>query len=95
MMMGGKTIHPSVAMYRLMGQQKINERNNPPEDNYSSDERMREVARRQVSDRMKATSLNASTPFGPVEGEFNTRPDGSPRFLFEGQEKSAGLNNVR
>lgn len=90
MMMGGKTIHPSVANYMMMGNRIIDETEYPRDDGrVMSREQLQEMARRAVSNRMKATPFNIPTPFGPLSTEYGEKN----RFMFPSEERDANLRS--
>ena len=86
MMRHGKTVHPSVANYMMMGNEIIDETENPREDgSVMSREELQEMARYLVSERMKATALDDPYGFGPYGKKS--------RFMFPEEERMANLRN--
>ena len=94
MMSYGKTVHPSVANYMMMGNEIIDETENPREDgSVMSREELQEMARHLVSERMKSTALDNPTPFGPYGQTGRYGSSGKPRFMFPEEERIANLRN--
>ena len=92
MMSYGKTVHPSVANYMMMGNEIIDETENPREDgSVMSREELQEMARHLVSERMKSTALDNPTPFGPYGQTGKNDSSGKPRFMFPEEERTANL----